>query len=326
MRRRDFITLMGGAATTWPLAARAQQGTPVIGYLSVRTLKSETPFLAAFRQGLGTGGFVEGQNVAIEYRFADGRYGELPAMAADLVRRQVAVIFSGGGTSDAARAATTAIPIIFSTATDPVALGLVKSLNRPGGNITGVSNVSGDALPKRLQLLHDLIPSAKIVGYLVNSSLRVRFSLQDRNTAQATAASLGLELHVLEVSNEGDFEAVFAKLAELHAGALLIGADAYFTSRSGQLAALALRHSMPAIYQFREFAAAGGLMSYGGNISEGYRIAGTYVARVLKGEKPADLPVQQTTNVELIINMSTAKALGVTVPQSLLFAADEVIE
>jgi putative ABC transport system substrate-binding protein len=326
MRRRDFVTLLGGAAAAWPVMARAQQDAkPVIGYLSVRTLKSEASLLAAFRQGLGTGGFVEGQNLSIEYRFADGRYDQVPAMAADLARRRAAVIFSGGGTIDAAKAATSTIPIVFSSNGDPVASGLVASFNRPGGNLTGVTNLSGDVTEKRLQLLHDLIPTANAVGYLINPSAPVDLEAIHRRV-QAAAASLGLDVHFLNAGSEREFEMVFANLQQLRAGALLIGPDPYFTSRSDQLAGLALRHAMPASYQFREFAAAGGLMSYGGSISEGYRLAGTYAARILKGEKPADLPVQQSTKVELVINLNTAKTLGLTVPQSLLFAADEVIE
>jgi ABC-type uncharacterized transport system substrate-binding protein len=326
MNRRDIIALLGGAAA-WPVAARAQQsGMPVIGYLSVRTLKSEASLLAAFRQGLGAVGFVEGQNVSIEYRFADGRYDQLPAMAADLVRRKVAAIFSGGGTMDAAKAATSTLPTVFSVAGDPVELGLVASFNRPGGNLTGVSNLSGDVTLKRLQVLHDLIPTARVVGYLVNPTLQQPRLSSRLSSLQAAAATLGLELQVLEARSERDFETVFARLQELRAGALLIGADAYFTSRSEQLAALSLRHGMPSSYQFREFAAAGGLMSYGGSISEGYRVAGTYVARILNGEKPADLPIQQSTKVELVINLNTAKALGLTIPESFLLRADEVIE
>jgi putative tryptophan/tyrosine transport system substrate-binding protein len=321
MNRREMVALLGSAAVL-PAAARAQ-AMPVIGYLSVRTLKSEATLLAAFRQGLGAGGFVEGQNVSIEYRFVDGQYDQVPAMAADLVRRKVAVIFSGGGTIDATKAATGAIPIVFSMAGDPVEAGLVASFSRPGGNLTGVSNLSGDVTLKRLQVLHDLIPTATVVGFLVNPTLRGGSQV---NALQAAAATLGSRLHVLEARTERDFEAAFAKLQELRAGALMIGADAYFTSRSEQLAGLALRNGMPSSYQFREFVVAGGLMSYGGSISEGYRVAGTYAARILKGEKPADLPVQQSTKVELAINLNTAKALGVTVPQSLLFAADEVIE
>jgi putative tryptophan/tyrosine transport system substrate-binding protein len=328
MRRREFITLVGGGAA-WPLAARAQPSAmPVIGYLSVRTLKSEASLLAAFRQGLGTGGFVEGQNVSIEFRFADGHYEQVPAMAADLVRRKVAVIFAGGGTNAIAKAATSTIPIVFSINGDPVQAGMVASFNQPGGNVTGVSNLGGDVTTKRLQLMHDLIPTANDIGYLANPTNPINpVNLQAfLKSLHAAAEGLGLDLHILEASNESDFEMAFVKLAQLRAGALMIGPDPYFTSRSEQLAGLALRHGMPASYQFREFVAAGGLMSYGGSISEGYRLAGTYTARILKGEKPADLPVQQSTKVELVINLNTAKALGVTVPQSLLFAADEVIE
>jgi putative ABC transport system substrate-binding protein len=327
MRRRDFIALLSGAAAAWPLAVRAQQPTmPVIGYLSVRTFKSEGFLLAAFRQGLGASGFVEGQNMSIEYRFADGHYEQLPAMAADLVRRRVSVIFSGGGTGAAATAATSTVPIVFSINGDAVQAGMVESLSRPGGNVTGVSNLGGDATTKRLQFMRDLLPTTTTMGFLMNPTNNAVTSQPLQLSVQAAAASLGLDLRMLEASNERDFGAVFARLAELRAGALLIGPDPYFTSRIEQLAGLALRHGIPASYQFREFAAAGGLMSYGGNISEGYRVAGTYVARILKGEKPADLPVQQVTKVELVINVNTAKALGLMVPQSLLFAADEVIE
>jgi putative ABC transport system substrate-binding protein len=325
--RREFIMALGGAVASWPLTARAQQPTmPVIGYLSVRTFKSEGFLLAAFRQGLATGGFVEGQNMSIEYRFADGRYEQLPAMAADLVRRRVSVIFSGGGTGAAVTAATSTVPIVFSINGDAVQAGMVESLSRPGGNVTGVSNLGGDATTKRLQFMRDLLPTITTMGFLMNPTNTAVTAQPLQQSVEAAAASLGLDLRMLEASNERDFGAVFARLAELRAGALLIGPDPYFTSRIEQLAGLALRHGIPASYQFREFAAAGGLMSYGGNISEGYRVAGTYVARILKGEKPADLPVQQVTKVELVINLNTAKALGLTVPQSLLFAADEVIE
>jgi putative ABC transport system substrate-binding protein len=325
LKRREFIALLGGAAAC-PIVARAQESAKsVIGYLSVRTLKSEASLLAAFQQGLGVGGFVEGQRLSIEYRFADGRYEQLPAMAADLARRQVAVIFAGGGTAAAAKAATRTIPIVFSGNTDPVQSGLVTSFNRPGGNVTGVSNLSGDVTEKRLQLLHDLIPTASTIGYLINPTAPIDLDAV-RRRGQAAAASLGLDVRFLEAGSERDFEMAFASLQQLRAGALLIGPDPYFTSRSEQLAGLALRHAMPASYQFREFTAAGGLMSYGGSISEGYRLAGTYAARILKGEKPADLPVQQSTKVELVINLNTARALGLTVPQGLLFAADEVIE
>jgi putative ABC transport system substrate-binding protein len=328
MRRRDFISFLGGAVSL-PLTASAQQrAVPVIGYLSVRTPKSEASLVAAFRKGLATGGFVEGQNVSIESRFADGHYEQLPAMAADLVRRKVALIFSGGGTGLAAKAATLTIPIVFSNNGDPVQGGMVTSLARPGGNITGVSNLGGDVTAKRLQLMHDLIPAASVTGFLRNPTnpggiVNSQAFLQ---SVQKAAGSLGVGLHVIEASNERDFEPAFAKLAELRAGALMIGPDPYFTSRSEQLAGLALRHGMPASYQFREFTDAGGLMSYGGSISEGYRVAGTYAARILKGEKPGDLPVQQVTKIELVINLNTAKALGLTVSQDMLSIADDVIE
>jgi ABC-type uncharacterized transport system substrate-binding protein len=326
MKRRVFITLLGGAAAAWPLVAGAQQrAAPMIGYLSVRTPKSEGFLVAAFRQGLAAGGFVEGQNVSIEYRFADGRYQQLPAMAADLARRKVALIFSGGGTAAAAKAATRTIPIVFSGNGDPVQAGTVTSLARPGGNVTGVSNMGGDVTAKRLQLMHDLIPAASVMGFLTNPASPVDRQAFLRNN-QAAAASLKIDLHVIEASNERDFEPAFAKLADLRAGALVIGPDPYFTSSSEQLAGLALRHAVPASYQFREFAAAGGLMSYGGSISEGYRVAGTYAARILKGEKPGDLPVQQVTKIELVINLNTAKALSLNVSQDMLSIADEVIE
>jgi putative tryptophan/tyrosine transport system substrate-binding protein len=326
VKRRDFITLLGGAAAAWPIAARAQQAAmPVIGYLSVRTLKSEGFLVAAFRQGLGAGGFVEGRNVSIEYRFADGNYEQLPAMAADLVRRKVALIFAGG-TGSAAKEATTTIPVVFSGNGDPVQSGIVVSLAYPGGNVTGVSNLGGDVTAKRLQLMHDLVPAASVMGFLINPNNSV-YSAQDflRNV-QAAAASIGVDLYTLEASNERDFEAAFAKLAERPAGALVIGPDPYFTSRIGQLAGLALRHGVPGSYQFREFADAGGPMSYGGRISEGYRLAGTYAARILKGEKPADLPVQQATKFEFVINLKAAGAIGLTVPPLLLSFADDVIE
>ena len=328
MRRRDFITFLGGAASL-PLTARAQQpAKPVIGYLSVRTPKSEASLVAAFRKGLAAGGFVDGQNVSIEPRYADGHYEQLPAMAADLVGRKVALIFSGGGTVPAAKAATRTIPIVFSGNGDPVQAGTVTSLARPGGNITGVSNMGGDVTAKRLQLMHDVVPTAGVVGLLINPTGLTNASAFQTflRNVPTTAASLKMDLRVLEASNERDFEPAFAKLAELRAGALMIGPDPYFTSRSEQLAGLALRHGVPASYQFREFADAGGLMSYGGSISEGYRVAGTYAARILKGEKPGELPVQQVTKIELVINLNTAKALGLNVSQDMLSIADDVIE
>jgi putative ABC transport system substrate-binding protein len=326
MKRREFITLLGGAAAASPLAARAQQPTvPVIGYLSSRTLKSDESTLALLRESLGAAGYVENKNVAIEYRFADGRYDQMPMLAADLVRRRVAVIVAiTGPSAQAAKAATTTIPIVFSTAADPVEAGLVKSLNRPGGNITGVSNLGTEAGAKRWELLRELVPTAKTVALLVNpTSSTAESGLKD---AQAATAALGLELHVLGASSERDFDAVFDDLARLRAGALVISTDPFFTSRSEQLATLALRHAIPAIFRVRAFAVAGGLMSYSGSLTEAYRLIGTYTARILKGEKPGDLPAQQVTKLELIINLKTAKALGLAVPPNLLAIADEVIE
>jgi putative ABC transport system substrate-binding protein len=323
MNRRDVITLLGGAAAAWPFAARAQQGVlPVVALLN-GDLPDAAPMVAGFRQGLKETGYVDGQNVAIEYRSA--AYDRLPALAADLVRRQVTVIAAGGiPAALAAKAATTTIPIVFSVAGDPVEFGLVASLNRPGGNLTGGSTLSVDLGSKRLELLHELVPAATIIGLLVNPT-NPNAEILSRD-AQAAARILGLQLHVLHASNEGDFGTVFATLVQLRAGALVISNAGLFNSRSEQLGALTVRHAVPAIFQFREFAAAGGLMSYGGGIAESFRLVGSYTGRILKGEKPADLPVQLATKVELIINLKTAKALGLTVPLTLLGRADEVIE
>jgi putative ABC transport system substrate-binding protein len=330
MRRREFISLFGGAAASSmlrPLAARAQPAAvPVIGFLGPGSAESDAYRVKAFRQGLRESGFVEGQNVTIEFRWAEGRYDRLPAMAVDLVQRQVAMIAATSSPAAlAAKAATTTIPIVFEAATDPVILGLVASLNRPGGNLTGVTQLAEEIAPKRLELLHELLPAVRVVALLVNPSDPVLAEPQARQ-ALSVAGTLGLELHVLNASTERDFDAVFAKLVELRAGALVIGGDAFFTSHSDQLAALALHHSMPAVYQWREFAAAGGLMSYGSNITDTHRLAGALAGRILKGDKPVDLPVQQATKIELYINLKTAKALGITFPLPLLGRADEVIE
>jgi putative tryptophan/tyrosine transport system substrate-binding protein len=323
MRRRDFITLLGGAAT-WPLAARAQPALQTIGWLGSTSPGTYAPFVAAFRQGLKETGFVDGQNVAIEYRWAEGQYDRLPALAADLVRRQVAVIATTSMPATlAAKVTTTTIPIVFQTGFRPVETGLVASLNRPGGNLTGVTTFAQELEPKRLELLRELVPKATAVAVLFNPANNVE---NTSSNLQAAARALGLQLVVLEAGNERDLDAVFASLGQLRIGALVIGADSFFNSRSERLAALALHHAVPTIYQFREFAAAGGLMSYGGSLTDAHRLVGVYTGRILKGEKPTDLPVQQATKVELIINLKTAKALGLTVPLALLTRADEVIE
>jgi putative tryptophan/tyrosine transport system substrate-binding protein len=327
MRRRQFITLVGGAAA-WPLAARAQQpAVPVIGYLSSRSQESDASFFSAFRQGLSEAGYVENRNVTIEYRFAGGQYDQLPAMAADLIRRQVTVIAtSGGGPSvRAAKAATATVPIVFQAAIDPVEVGLVVSLNRPGGNVTGVTNLNLEVEPKRLELLHQVVPTANAFAVLVNPANPPNAEATIKGL-QTAATALGLQLHILRASSERDIDAAFVSIEQKQIGGLVVSNDAFFTNRSQQLTALALRHGVPAIYGQREFAVAGGLMSYEGNILEAYLQFGHYTGRVLKGEKPADLPVQQVTKLELIVNMITARALGVTVPTSLLAIADEVIE
>ena len=327
MRRRDFITLLGGVAAAWPMAARAQQpAMPVIGYLSSASPDRDAGRLRAFRQGLSETGFIEGRNVAIEYRWADEQHDRLPALAADLVHQQVAVIAQAGHVLGvfAAKAATTTIPIVFVTGVDPVGLGLVASLSRPGVNLTGVTTLGIELEPKRLELLHGLIPAARTVGALVNRMHPIAEA--QSSELQAAARALGLKLQILDASTERDFDAVFARLVELQADGLVIATDGLFISQSEHLARLAVRHAMPAIFQLRTFAAAGGLMSYGGDFAEMYRQSGVYVGRILKGEKPVDLPVQQVTRVELVLNLKTAKALGLDVPPTLLVRADEVIE
>jgi putative tryptophan/tyrosine transport system substrate-binding protein len=325
MRRREFITLLGGA-TVWPLAARAQQpAMPVVGVLG----STSAHFKDAFVRGLSEAGYVEGQNVRVEYRWAAGAYDRLSAMADELVNLRVNVIATlGAAAALVAKAASTKvsppIPIVFGTALDPAQFGLVASLSRPGGNITGVTTLNVEVGPKRLELLHEFVPAANVIGLLVNpNNPNAQTVSRDLQTA---ARKLGLQLRVLHAGNERDFDGVFVALVQLRAGALVIGTDAFFTSHSERLAALALRHAVPAIYQYPEFTAAGGLMSYGSSVMESFRIAGVYTGRILKGEKPADLPVQQITKVELIINLKTAKALGLTVPLPLLGRADEVIE
>jgi putative tryptophan/tyrosine transport system substrate-binding protein len=326
MRRREFIAGLGGAAVL-PLAARAQQpAMPVIGYLDPGSAEQNGGAAAAFRKGLGEIGYVDARNVKIEYRWAETHYDRLPELAADLVRRQVAVIAATNGipAALAAKAATTTIPIVFYVGVDPVAFGIVASLSRPGGNITGVTGLGTDLGAKRLQLLHSLRPTATLFAVLVNPGNSA--SVTQSRGVQAAASTLGLQLHVAHASTDRDLETVFSTLAKLGAAGLVIGADGFFNSRFELFASLALRYAVPTIYQYRGFVAAGGLLSYGGSIEDQYRIVGGYVGRILKGEKPADLPVQQSTTVELKINLKTAKALGLTVPETLLATADEVIE
>jgi len=326
MRRRELTFLLGGAAAAWPLAASAQQkAMPVIGVLSSGSSGPGAPFVAAFRQGLSETGYVEGQNLAIEYRWADGRYDRLPAMAADLVGRKVDVIASGGGIGTlAAKRATSTIPIVFSVGGDPVELGLVASLARPGGNLTGFSILAAELMPKLVELLSELVPQARAIVLLVNPTIPNAGRIA-REVEEAARAK-GLELHILTASTESEIDAAFATLVQRHADALVVSADPFFNSQRDQLVTLASQHAVPAIYDWREFAAAGGLISYGASATAIFRQAGIYAGRILKGEKPADLPVQQPTKFELVINLKTAKALGLTVPQSFLFRADEVIE
>jgi putative ABC transport system substrate-binding protein len=325
MKRRQLLALVGGAAAAWPLAARAQQALPVIGFLSPESPELFADSVRAFRQGLGETGYVEGRNVAIEFRWSRGEDERLPAMAAELVGRGVSVITTiGPAAVRAAKAATTVIPIVFAIGFDPVRARLIASLNRPGGNLTGVTNLAVELGPKRLELLREMIPAATAVVLLFNPT-DPPSELQYKNL-QSAARTMELQLHVLQASTERDLEAVFASFVQLQAGALWIDADPFFTSRNKLLGALTLRHRAPTVYQFRDFAAAGGLMSYGGSTAEQFRLLGISTGRILKGAKPADLPVQQITKVELIINLKTAKALGLTVPITLLGRADEVIE
>jgi ABC-type uncharacterized transport system substrate-binding protein len=326
MKRREFITLLGGAAAVWSLAARAQQpAMPVVGFLGSRALGDDLHLLAAFRLGLKEAGRIEGQNVVIEYHFAENQYERLPAMAADLVRRQVAVICANGPAATAAKAATGTIPIVFTVGFDPVELGLVTSLNRPGGNVTGLSILDVELGPKRLELLHELIPKATKVAALVNPTDRARATAISENLL-AAARTLGLQLQVLYASTDRDLDTVFANLAQQQVGALVIGGDPFFNSRGERLGALSVRHAVPTIFQFREFAAGGGLLSYGADLVDSYRQVGIYAGRILNGEKPSDMPVQQATKVELIINLKTAKRFGVKVPLPLIGRANGVIE
>jgi putative tryptophan/tyrosine transport system substrate-binding protein len=326
MRRRNFIALLGSAAA-WPLAARAQQGAmPVVGFLDPRSPDDVIDRLRAFRQGLKETGYIEGENVAIEYRWAENQIDRLPALAADLVRRQVAVIAVPGTPAPAvAKAATSTIPIVFIAAEDPVRLGLVASLARPGGNATGVTNLGMELVQKQIEKLHEMVPRANVIAALVNPSDPALGEPATKG-AQAAARALGLQIHIVQASTERDIEATFASLARLGVGALVVLPDAFFVSSRDQIAALAIRHAMPTIYYQREFAAAGGLMGYGPSVTDGYRQVGIYAARILKGERPGDLPVQQSTKFELVINLNTARVLGLDVPLHLQHLADEVIE
>jgi ABC-type uncharacterized transport system substrate-binding protein len=324
MHRRDFIMLVGGAAV-WPLTARAQQRLmPVVGFLNSASPKGYQIAQTAFIQGLKESGYIEGRNVAIEYRWAEGHYDRLPGLAADLIRHQVNVIVANTAALVPAMAATKTIPIVFVTSFDPVKRGVVASLSRPGGNVTGVTSLNVAVGSKRLELLHEVIPTATKVALLLNpNNPNAEAFLK---ASQAAAGRLGLQLHVLRASTERDIDLRFKQLIELQTSALVIGPDAFYNSRREQLGALTLRYTVPAIYESRAFAAAGGLMSYGGNLVEPYRLSGVYVARILKGEKASDLPVQQATKVELIINMKTAKALHLAIPLPVIGRADEVIE
>ena len=327
MRRRELITLLGGAAA-WPLAARAQQAAmPMIGFLNGAFAEGYTTERAAFLSGLDEAGYVDGRNVTIEYRWAEGQTDRLPTLANDLVQRQVAVIAATSTPAAlAAKAATKTIPIVFETGADPVQLGLVSSLNEPGSNITGITQTNLEVSPKRLELLHEIMPAARVMALLVNPR-NPAVAEATTNQMQAAARMLGLDLQVLHASNDDEVEAAFAKAAQMHTSAVVMSAgDPFFTSQARPLAALAVRYAMPAVGPGRDFAAAGGLVAYGADINDAYRLAGSYTGRILKGEKPANLPVQQATKVELIINLKAAKALGLTVPLPLLGRADEVIE
>jgi putative ABC transport system substrate-binding protein len=328
VKRREFIALLGGAAAAGPFAVRAQQPTlPVIGFLSSETPSGYAFRAAAFRQGLSEAGYVESRNVAIEYRWAEGHYDRLPALAADLVRRQVAVIAAAGTQSAlAAKAATTTIPIVFSTAADPVAEGLVASLARPGGNASGVNNLATELVQKQIEKLHQMVPAATAIAALVNPT-NPTLAEPATKEVQAAGRTLGLKMiHIIQASTERDIDAAFATLFRLGAGALVVCPDTFFTSRRDQIAALAIRHAIPVIYHLRELPAAGGLMSYGPSATDGYHRVGIYAARILKGERPGDLPVQRATKFDLVINLTTAKVLGLEVPFYLQQLADEVIE
>ena len=330
MKRREFITLLGSAAAAWPLAALAQQpAMPVVGFLNAASPDLFAHVVRAFHLGLSETGYVEGRNVAIEYRWAENQYDRLPELAAELVRRRVSVITTGSSTlaALAAKAATTTLPIVFLMGADPVQFGLVASLNRPGGNLTGITTLNLEMTPKRLQVLRELLPTTTIMAVLVNPTNAPATVETEVRQVQAAAHTLGLQMvHVLQASTERDLDSAFSTLIQRRAGGLVISADTFFSGKSVELAALASRHAVPTISPYRDFVTAGGLTSYGGSVTELYRLAGVYTGRILKGEQPADLPVQQVTKVQLAINLKTAKALGLTVPTLLIGRADEIIE
>ena len=325
MKRRELMLLLAGAMTAARTLRAQQKATPVIGYLNARSPDPSAQSLTAFRQGLGETGYVEGQNVAIEYRWAEGRYDRLPALAADLVDHHVDVITTTGGPSVlAAKNATSTIPIVFRSGADPVELGLVASLSRPSGNLTGVSFISIELMPKRLELLSQLVPHAGLIALLVNPNSPI--SQRIIENMQEAASAKGLQLDILMASTESEIDAAFETLVQQHTGALVVGGDTFFANRLDQIVALAVHHAVPAVYELREAVAAGGLISYGPSRSGSWHQVGTYVGKILKGAKPADLPVQQPTTFELVVNLNTAKALGLTLPQTILQLADEVVE
>ena len=327
IERREFMALLGGAAAAvWPLAARAQQGMPMIGFLSSRSPGESASLVSAFRHGLRDSGFIEGQNVSIAFRWADGRYDRLPALAAELVELRVALVFSAGGAPPAlaAKTATSTIPVVFSAVSDPVDVGLVASLNRPGGNVTGMGVFNAALGPKRMELLKELVPSASVFAYLLNPSHPSQ--LNETNEAMTVARALGIELHIFRANSEPEIEAAYAAISKLRAAALVVASDPFFDSQRDRLVALSARHAIAAAYGWREHVLAGGLISYGTDLPDAYRQGGVYAGRILKGEKPADLPVAQPTKFLMVINLKTAMALGLTVPPTLLARADEVIE
>jgi putative ABC transport system substrate-binding protein len=326
MQRRAFITLFGRAAVAWPFVARAQQpAMPVIGFLNGSSPTGYAPMLAAFREGLKEAGYIEGQNVAIEYRWAEGHLDRLPELAADLVGRQVAVIAATSTPANlVAKNATSTIPIVFTTGSDPVRFGLVTSLARPSGNVTGVTQLNVEILPKRIELAHELVPAATAIALLFNPTDPI--TEPEEKAAQAAALTLGIQLHILRAGTEAEFIDAFDAAVRMRAGAFVIATSVLFNGLIRQMALLASRHMLPTIYAYREFVTAGGLMSYGPELADSYRLAGIYTGRILKGEKPADLPVQQATKVELLVNLKAAKALNLTIPEAMLARADEVIE